>query len=40
MTNLASLKNGKYYNIQNGDQIGEYFINCLGELMSVVAKEI
>jgi hypothetical protein len=38
MDNLAKLKDGTFYFIDKVDDVGECFADCVGGLISVVAK--
>lgn len=36
---LAKLKDGSFYHIEQVDQVGGCFVDCVGGLISVVAKD-
>ncbi|KAL4450381.1 hypothetical protein ABPG74_009087 [Tetrahymena malaccensis] len=40
MQKIAQIKDGSFYYIENSDQVDEFFINALGGLFSVVAKDL
>ena len=40
MTNIAQFKNGNFYFIEKLDTLDECFVDALGGLISVVAKNI
>jgi len=40
LNRIADYKNGNFYYIENNEDIGETFANCLGELISLVADNI
>ena len=39
MDDIAKLKDGSFYFIEKVDDVGECFADCVGGLISVVAKD-
>jgi len=39
MDDIAKLKDGTFYFIEKADDVGECFADCVGGLISVVAKD-
>ena len=39
MENISKLKNGNFYFIEKVDDVGGIFADCIGGLISVVAKD-
>eukprot|EP01006_Ploeotia_vitrea_P040417 TRINITY_DN66425_c10_g11_i1.p1 TRINITY_DN66425_c10_g11~~TRINITY_DN66425_c10_g11_i1.p1 ORF type:complete len:510 (-),score=99.92 TRINITY_DN66425_c10_g11_i1:226-1560(-) len=40
LRNIAEVGHGMYYYVENAEQIGEAFVECLGGLLSVVAQNL